>query len=357
MASDNVQAMVQAGINAYKAGRKDEARDVLLRAVDNDPQNENAWLWLSGLLDTEEDQRIALENVLTINPNNQRAIDGLKHLNGKPPTTSYRAPAAPPPPPAPAYTPPPAEDPYAIPTSAVGSMYEVAEPNPIDYDNWMDNVIPAPRDGAARSASFNDDPEPDPFNANAFDINMDALEGDAPVQSRPTAPPPQRTPAPTAMPNYGSDDDDDIAQGDLSFLQQIERQPMPSFDSPIRPTVPAPVIGTGFGMDDDFEVEADAAPAPTPGRRGFGRGRANKAEAVATPAAPAPRPRAMEIDDEPLLEARDGDYLRLVPKDIKATRLPGEVERVPTIYRLGVAALAILNIGAAVLLFHRLFLA
>ncbi len=55
--SANVEAMVREGINAFKAGRKDEARALLLKATELDQYNEQAWLWLSGLMDTPDDQR------------------------------------------------------------------------------------------------------------------------------------------------------------------------------------------------------------------------------------------------------------------------------------------------------------
>ena len=49
--SANVEAMVREGVNAFKSGRKDEARALLLKATELDPYNEQAWLWLSGLMD------------------------------------------------------------------------------------------------------------------------------------------------------------------------------------------------------------------------------------------------------------------------------------------------------------------
>lgn len=59
-------------IEAARAGRKVEARDLLLKIVDEDPQNEVAWIWLSGLVDSLEDKIIACENVLTLNPGNEK---------------------------------------------------------------------------------------------------------------------------------------------------------------------------------------------------------------------------------------------------------------------------------------------
>jgi len=80
MASSEV---LQRAIQAARAGRKEEARDLLLEIVDADPQNEMAWMWLSGLVDSLEDRIIACENVLTINPANERVRDYLTELESQ----------------------------------------------------------------------------------------------------------------------------------------------------------------------------------------------------------------------------------------------------------------------------------
>ncbi len=70
--------LLQRGIALAKAGRREEARDVLLQVVEQDERNESAWLWISGVVDTDDDKAIALENVLTLNPNNEWAKRGLQ---------------------------------------------------------------------------------------------------------------------------------------------------------------------------------------------------------------------------------------------------------------------------------------
>ena len=79
--SANVEAMVREGINAVKAGNKEEGRALLRKAVELDPYNEEGWLWLSGVVESPEDQRTCLENVLSINPNNDRARQGVAYLS------------------------------------------------------------------------------------------------------------------------------------------------------------------------------------------------------------------------------------------------------------------------------------
>lgn len=72
--------VLQRAIQAARAGRRTEARALLIELVEFDPQNEMAWMWLSGLVDSPEDQIIACENVLTINPANDKVRAHLAEL-------------------------------------------------------------------------------------------------------------------------------------------------------------------------------------------------------------------------------------------------------------------------------------
>jgi tetratricopeptide (TPR) repeat protein len=72
--------LLKQGIAAFKAGRKAEARELLLQLTEQDERNEMAWLWLSGAVDTDEERLICLENVLAINPNNGMAGRGIEAL-------------------------------------------------------------------------------------------------------------------------------------------------------------------------------------------------------------------------------------------------------------------------------------
>lgn len=64
--------ILRTAIQAARAGQRVEARDLLLELVETEPRNEMAWMWLSGLVDSLEDKIIACENVLTINPANEK---------------------------------------------------------------------------------------------------------------------------------------------------------------------------------------------------------------------------------------------------------------------------------------------
>jgi tetratricopeptide (TPR) repeat protein len=64
--------ILQKAIQSARAGRREAARDMLIDLVETDPQNEMAWMWLSGLVESLEDKIIACENVLTLNPSNEK---------------------------------------------------------------------------------------------------------------------------------------------------------------------------------------------------------------------------------------------------------------------------------------------
>src|SRR5262249_23417716 len=88
----NVDSLVQEGITALKAGRKEDAKRALMKAVELDENSEQGWLWLSACVDTPEEQQICLENVLALNPQNEKARKGLAALSGKLGTSAPPAP-------------------------------------------------------------------------------------------------------------------------------------------------------------------------------------------------------------------------------------------------------------------------
>lgn len=78
--TDDVSILLREGIAAVKAGQRDRARDLLMRVVQQDEENIQAWLWLSGVVDTLEDRATCLDNVLVLDPDNQAALKGLALL-------------------------------------------------------------------------------------------------------------------------------------------------------------------------------------------------------------------------------------------------------------------------------------
>ena len=66
--------LLRRAIEAARNGRELTARDLFRDVVRIEPENELAWMWLSGLLDPLEDRLEACERVLSINPGNQRML-------------------------------------------------------------------------------------------------------------------------------------------------------------------------------------------------------------------------------------------------------------------------------------------
>jgi len=67
---DSAELLRQA-IQAARSGRELTARDLFRDVVRADPENEVAWMWLSGLLEPLDDRLAACERVLSINPGNR----------------------------------------------------------------------------------------------------------------------------------------------------------------------------------------------------------------------------------------------------------------------------------------------
>jgi len=122
--SEEVSRILREGIAAARAGDKEQARRLLLEVTERDERNEEAWLWLSGVVDDPEEMRICLENVLAINPANERARRGLAWVQQR---LAQRPAPPPPPPPPPIPAPPPVEKPPVAPPAPRPSPEEKEE--------------------------------------------------------------------------------------------------------------------------------------------------------------------------------------------------------------------------------------
>ena len=72
--------LTQQGISALKAGDKQNALKLLRLAIQNNTKDIQAWLWLSGAVDTNQERVECLQAILKIDPNNQIALQGLAQL-------------------------------------------------------------------------------------------------------------------------------------------------------------------------------------------------------------------------------------------------------------------------------------
>ena len=67
-------------VQLIRTGQREEGRQMLEELLEADENNEDIWLWLSAVVDSNEDREICLENVLAIDPNNAPAQRGLASL-------------------------------------------------------------------------------------------------------------------------------------------------------------------------------------------------------------------------------------------------------------------------------------
>lgn len=72
-----VNSPTSQGIAALKSGDKTRAHECLSYALRQNPRDEQAWLWLSGVVASDAERYYCLEQVLTINPGNASAKHGL----------------------------------------------------------------------------------------------------------------------------------------------------------------------------------------------------------------------------------------------------------------------------------------
>jgi hypothetical protein len=71
---------IESAIQAAKDGDDDTARALLKELLEEDADNERAWLWLSQVVESDAERRLCLQQVLRINPQNRGAQQGLAHL-------------------------------------------------------------------------------------------------------------------------------------------------------------------------------------------------------------------------------------------------------------------------------------
>jgi hypothetical protein len=75
-----METLTAQGIAAIKAGDREKARQLLAEALQQDSNDDQAWLWLSGVVDTDDEKRECLEQVLRIDPENVAANRGMALL-------------------------------------------------------------------------------------------------------------------------------------------------------------------------------------------------------------------------------------------------------------------------------------
>jgi hypothetical protein len=71
---------LELAISAIRSGRKEEGRQLLNLLIQQNPNNDKAWLWMSSVVETDEQRARCLYHVLAIDPNSELARRGLQTL-------------------------------------------------------------------------------------------------------------------------------------------------------------------------------------------------------------------------------------------------------------------------------------
>lgn len=83
MSTPELEALIEEAIVHVNAGETEQGRALLERVLEQDPNNDRAWVWMSGCVEGAQQRRICLQQALNANPNNQAALEGLQVLEGE----------------------------------------------------------------------------------------------------------------------------------------------------------------------------------------------------------------------------------------------------------------------------------
>lgn len=340
----NLDAMVRDAVSAYRAGRKEEARTMLMRAVEIDQYHEQAWLWLSAVVDSVDEQRTCLENVITINPNNERAKQGLQVLNQRAST----------PPPKPVSA---AQEDDLLASTSFGAPATPPPSNPFgavdEEEELPDNIWDAPVT-ASSSASSNhrvNEPSPEEYDSWVSGLNLGSTTNVVPGRGMDAAQ--------EFMSNQPYDDEEDVDDADDAFnlrdMLGTDLDALPEEDDD----------------DDDVFRPMSSTPPPAPPKREIAsRSQPPPNAKVTSPGGKRSSDDLLDSieDDEDLSFIEDDDefddgeldkldaseFFQYIPKEITATRMPGTRERYPVLLLLGMIVFLGLNIGAVALFIQRM---
>jgi hypothetical protein len=75
-----IDELLDQSIDAYKDGDKEISSKILAKVIQLDPNNERAWLWISGIVSSDAERLFCIKRILAINPQNEVAKYGLNLL-------------------------------------------------------------------------------------------------------------------------------------------------------------------------------------------------------------------------------------------------------------------------------------
>lgn len=326
MSSANVDAMVREAKRAIRSGNKSEAQALLLKATELDQSNEQAWMWLSAVVETVEDQMICLENVLQINPANADAKRGLELLRKKAPPPSVEKPPSKP------------NNPFLI----EGAEWEI--------DGNTDFLLDALSPSSPKTSKASKPPTPPPSSS-----PRDLLTEDDPINP-PTDPFVSVFESADIFETKYEDDEPELDSVDrLNKIDEPKTATQPKPPLKANKAKPTNEFDDIASLDDDIfggdavkdEVDEFLSsdsffdePAQTP----------SKQKASAPPkqkSTPKPDPDLVPAgaDEDPSV------YFEMIPAEIKPTRIPGIDETYPSMLIPSIIGLVLLNIGALAMLF------
>ena len=308
MSSANIIGLIEQGKRSIRDGKKEEAQTFLLKAIEFDEYNEDAWLWLASAVETEEEMRTCLDNVLIINPANVQARKMQDELN-----RSRNLPTG-------ATT-----NPFTLDGSALDRKRLDFGNSPLDteedtdaFESFIEKATSVPATADRNRGQTFDALADDPFAAFDTAGNWTSPEdtfGTNPFQSEPA--PSRPKPLNARKPSTKPDATPPKRAGSL-----LEKS------SPPPPSAPEKERGKPKeSLADDFSLLSTTQPQ--------GKTKDSGVFAQETGAQ-----EAYEADNDEV------DYLTYLPAHIKATRVPGTRERSPIGMLLGVGLMVMLNLVA-----------
>lgn len=84
--------LLQQGMTAYKAGRREEARNFFISAVKQNPESELAWGWMYQTSVNDKERVYCLKQILRVNPKNEKIRQLLGQLTAPPPVPLQSSP-------------------------------------------------------------------------------------------------------------------------------------------------------------------------------------------------------------------------------------------------------------------------
>ncbi|HET7090605.1 MAG TPA: hypothetical protein VFL17_18390 [Anaerolineae bacterium] len=85
-----MDTLTSEGIDAFRNGETERARTLFMQALDANPRNEDALLWLSQIAESDTERAGYFRRILDINPGNATARRGLEAIEGRPVVAARR---------------------------------------------------------------------------------------------------------------------------------------------------------------------------------------------------------------------------------------------------------------------------